>query len=131
MAQRDLDAIQAELNRLADHIEVMVSIRVEIDGERADHFWLDVLTDDENQGICSTIEDAIQEAIDTVYETLYDEVSSSLRDVDLDEDYDPDKGLEDDEVDRASELTEERERLLKELALVDAQIEDLNSTLIA
>jgi hypothetical protein len=31
MAQRDVDAIQAELNRLADHMEVMVSIRVEID----------------------------------------------------------------------------------------------------
>jgi len=31
MAQRDVDAIQAELNRLADHSEVRVSIRVEID----------------------------------------------------------------------------------------------------
>src|SRR5215510_12114610 len=124
MAPRDVDAIQAELNRLADHMEVMVSIQVEIDGERVDHFWLDVLTDDENQGICSTIEDAIQEAIDTVYEPLHDEVSSALRDVDLDEDYDPDKGLEDDEddVDRASEPTEKRERLLKGLALVDADL---------
>jgi hypothetical protein len=128
MAKRHIETIREELERARESADV--TITVSIHGQRTK--WSEELTDEENREIDGIIYSAIDEASDLIYERL-----DEILDLDLDEDYDPDEGLEDDEVDevdevdKASQLTEKRERLLKELAQVDAQIEDLNSTLIA
>src|SRR5262245_29025125 len=119
MAKRDLDAIRNELDRLADNIDVTLSVR--IDGEIApDFFSVEGLTHEEQVELDSAIEEAIDEAHDLIQERVYD----ALTDLDLDEDYDPDEEEAEAkaawEVGRPQRLADERAALLRKLAEVDA-----------
>src|SRR5262245_7935122 len=104
---------------------------VRVDGRPYCYLSVDCLTADENQALI----EAIEEVLATVGDILDEDISTAFGGLDLDEDYDPDEEdatwEAEQEAKRPQRLADERAALLRNLAKVDAELADLNATLIA
>jgi hypothetical protein len=129
MAKRNIDAIREELERLRGTLDITIIIK--LGGTSIDDLDVDCLTVEENQDLYFELDDAR----DTLFDTAYDVIKDAFNNPELDGDSDPDeedaKWEAEQEAKRPQRLADERAALLRKFAEVDAELEDLNSTLIA